>query len=92
MLFGQGLPVKVKSAGLTGFAGTFTTTMLMYHHSPQKFYALWNPYGVLHRKDQFARLGGSLIAHTVEGRFYCGRFVIGRFLSSEAKSESEEAE
>ena len=92
VFFGQCLPVQIKGAGLAGFAGTFTAAMLMYHHAPQEFYALGNPYGVLHWEDQFARLGGGLIADAVEGRFYCGRLVIRGFLSSEAKSEGEEAE
>ena len=92
MFFGQRLPVKVKGTGLTGLAGAFPTTMLMYHHAPQGCYVLGNPHGVLDRKYQFARLGGSLIAHAVVGRFDSRWFIIGRLLSSKAKSEGKEAE
>jgi hypothetical protein len=84
VFLGQCLPVKVKGAGLSGLAGAFTAAMLMYHHAPQGFYTLGNPHGVLDRENQFARLGGGLIAYAVVGRFHRGRLIIGRLLGSEA--------
>mgnify|MGYP001473883235 CR=1 FL=1 len=92
MFFGQRLPVQIKGTGLAGLARAFPTTMLMHHHTPQGFNVCGNPYGVLNREDQFARLGRGLIAHAVVGRFHRGWLIIGRFLGSEAKSEGEEAE
>ena len=84
--------MQIKSTGLTGLARAFPTTMLMYNYAPQGFYAFGYPHGVLNREDQFARLGGSLIAHTVIGRLDCRWFIIGRLLSSKAKSAGKEAE
>ena len=89
MLFGKRLPVQVKGACLAGFAGAFATAVLMHHYTTQRFHARGNPHGVLHSKDQFAGLGGGLIAHAVVWRLYRQRFIIRRLLGGNTESECE---
>ena len=52
----ESLPMQIIGTGQPRLAGTFPATMLMNNDPPQFFDAWWNPYRVLHGKNQFARL------------------------------------
>ena len=59
----QRLPVQIKSRSLPRPARAFAASMLMHNHPTQRVHTRWNPHGVAHAEDEFARLCRGLVTH-----------------------------
>ena len=76
----QSLPVEIKSASLTGFAGALAAPVLMNDDTAKGSNALRNPNGVLDRENQFTRLVRGFKTNPVVGWCDVGGIVVGRLL------------
>ena len=85
MLFCERLPVKIERSGLTRFARSFATSMLMNDDPPKRLHGRWDPDRVTHRIRQFFRLGRRLIANSIIRWFRRQRDLIGWLLSPQQR-------